>query len=119
VRASRRPEEVPLDDVAAQLALPEQERPNVRELLRALGRLPFNQRSAIAMRELEGRSYDEIADTLGVTVPAVEALLVRARRALRVQRAAVLPDEGSVSAHSRAAGAGPGRSSRRLATATR
>jgi hypothetical protein len=29
------------------------------------------------MRELEGRSYPEIADTLGVTVSAVEALIAR------------------------------------------
>jgi RNA polymerase sigma factor (sigma-70 family) len=89
IRASRRPREVPLDDVVAQLAVSEQEKPNIRELLRALGRLPFNQRAAITMRELEGRSYDEIADTLGVTVPAVEALLVRARRTMRLQSSAL------------------------------
>jgi len=45
-RAVRRPREVPLDDVVGQLAVPEQERTNIRELLRALGRLPFNQRAA-------------------------------------------------------------------------
>src|SRR2546421_12939695 len=47
-RAARRPKEVPLDDVMTQLAVPESERPSIRELLRALGRLPFNQRAAIA-----------------------------------------------------------------------
>src|SRR4051794_210293 len=88
-RAVRRPREVPLDDVVGQLAVPEHERTNIRELLRALGRLPFNQRAAITMRELEGRSYPEIADTLGVTVPAVEALLARARRTLRLNSAAI------------------------------
>src|SRR3954462_5671406 len=88
-RAVRRPREVPLDDVVGQLAVPEQERTNIRELLRALGRLPFNQRAAITMRELEGRSYPEIADTLGVTVPAVEALLARARRTLRLNAGAI------------------------------
>ena len=87
IRASRRPREVPLDDVVGQLALTDQEKPNVRELLHALGRLPFNQRAAITMRELEGRPYEEIAETLGVTVPAVEALLVRARRTMRLQGA--------------------------------
>ncbi len=87
--AMRRPKEVPLDDVVNQLAVPEHERTNVRELLRALGRLPFNQRAAITMRELEGRSYPEIAETLGVTVPAVEALLTRARKTLRMQAAAI------------------------------
>lgn len=89
VRASRRPREVPLDDVVSQLAVPEQEKPSIRELLRALGRLPFNQRAALAMRELEGRSYEEIAETLDVSVPAVEALVARARRALRAQQAAL------------------------------
>src|SRR6185312_13517931 len=88
-RAMRRPREVPLDDVVNQLAVPEHERTNVRELLRALGRLPFNQRAAITMRELEGRSYPEIAETLGVSVPAVEALLTRARKSLRLQAAAI------------------------------
>jgi hypothetical protein len=80
---------VPLDDVVEQLSVPEPEKPNVRELLGALGRLPFNQRAAITMRELEGRTYDEIAETLDVTVPAVEALLVRARRTLRLQSSAL------------------------------
>jgi len=89
VRASRRPREVPLDEVVEQLSVPEQDKPNVRELLAALGRLPFNQRAAITMRELEGRTYDEIAATLDVTVPAVEALLARARRTLRLQSSAL------------------------------
>lgn len=87
--AMRKPKEVPLDELVDQLVVPESERLNVRELLRALGRLPFNQRAALTMRELEGRSYAEIAETLGVTVPAVEALIARARKALRLQSAAI------------------------------
>jgi RNA polymerase sigma factor (sigma-70 family) len=83
--AMRRPKEVPLDDFVEQLAVPESERLNIRELLRALGRLPFNQRAALTLRELEGRTYPEIAETLGVTVPAVEALITRARKSLRSQ----------------------------------
>jgi RNA polymerase sigma-70 factor, ECF subfamily len=85
----RRPKEVPLDDIVEQLAVPESERLNVRELLRALGRLPFNQRAALTLRELEGRSYPEIAETLGVSVPAVESLIARARKTLRLQAAAL------------------------------
>jgi RNA polymerase sigma factor (sigma-70 family) len=82
-RAMRRPQEVPLgEDV---LAVSDPEAPNVGELLRAVGRLPLNQRSALAMRELEGRTYPEIAETLGVTIPAVEALIARARRTLRMR----------------------------------
>ena len=87
--AMRRPKEVPLDELVEQLVVPESERLNIRALLRALGRLPFNQRAALTMRELEGRSYPEIAEMLGVTVPAVEALIARARKALRLQSAAL------------------------------
>jgi len=86
--AMRRPKEVPLDDVVEQLAVAEAERPNIRELLRTMRRLPSNQRAAITMRELEGRSYVDIAETLGVTVPAAEALIGRARRTLRAHAAA-------------------------------
>jgi RNA polymerase sigma factor (sigma-70 family) len=87
--ARRRPAEVPLDVLVEQLEVPEAERPNIGELLHALGRLPFNQRAAITMRELEGRSHAEIAETLGVTVPAAEALIGRARRTLRSQAQAI------------------------------
>jgi RNA polymerase sigma factor (sigma-70 family) len=88
-RSSRRVKEVPLEDHVDQLAVPEEERPNVAGVLRALGRLPFNQRAALVMRELEGRSYSEIADTLGVSVAAVETLIFRARRSLRVRASAL------------------------------
>jgi RNA polymerase sigma factor (sigma-70 family) len=88
-RMSRRVTEVPLEDHVDQLAVPEEERPNIEAVLRALGRLPFNQRAALVMRELEGRSYVEIGDTLGVSVSAVETLIFRARRSLRMRAAAV------------------------------
>jgi RNA polymerase sigma factor (sigma-70 family) len=84
-RASRRVKEVPLEDHVDQLAVPDADQPDVVGVLRALGRLPFNQRAALAMRELEGRSYAEIADTIGVSVPAVETLIFRARKTLRLK----------------------------------
>jgi RNA polymerase sigma factor (sigma-70 family) len=84
-RASRRLKEVPLEDHVEQLAVPEADRPDVTGVLRALGRLPFNQRAALVMRELEGRSYAEIADTIGVSVSAVETLIFRARKSLRLK----------------------------------
>ena len=87
-RASRRVKEVPLEDHVEQLAVPEEERPNVEGVLRALGRLPFNQRAALVMRELEGRTYAEIADTIGVSVAAVETLIFRARKSLRLRASA-------------------------------
>ena len=77
--------EVPLEDHVDQLAVPDAERPDVVGVLRSLGRLPFNQRAALVMRELEGRSYAEIADTIGVSVSAVETLIFRGRKSLRLR----------------------------------
>ena len=84
-QASRRPQEVPLEHVAEPVAL-DDEKPSLDEVLGALARLPFNQRAAIVMREVEDRSYAEIADVLETTVPAVEALIFRARTNLRARR---------------------------------
>jgi RNA polymerase sigma factor (sigma-70 family) len=47
-----------------------------------LVRLPETQRRAILLREWKGLSYREIAEELGVSQPAVETLLFRARRSL-------------------------------------
>jgi RNA polymerase sigma-70 factor, ECF subfamily len=84
-QAGARPREVALDEAPEPVAN-EPERPNVDEVLTALAGLSFNQRAALVMRELEGRSYQEISDVLGVSVSAVEALLFRARRSLRIHR---------------------------------
>jgi RNA polymerase sigma-70 factor (ECF subfamily) len=51
----------------------------------ALERLPFEQRTAIILREIDGLSYDEIAFSLGVAVGTVKSRLTRAREALRAQ----------------------------------
>nr|NJM03431.1 RNA polymerase sigma factor [Desulfobacula sp.] len=45
-----------------------------------LSRLPENQRAALYLRHEQGMSYREIAETLGVTLNAVESLLTRARK---------------------------------------
>lgn len=52
---------------------------------RALERLPFEQRTAIVLREIDGLSYEEIAFSLGVAVGTVKSRLTRAREALRAQ----------------------------------
>jgi RNA polymerase sigma factor (sigma-70 family) len=59
--------------------------PTAADVRRALGRLPFDERAAIVMRELDGRSYADIAEVLGESVGTVETLIFRARRALREQ----------------------------------
>jgi RNA polymerase sigma-70 factor (ECF subfamily) len=52
-------------------------------LQHALEHLPFDQRTAIILREIDGLSYDEIAYSLGVAVGTVKSRLTRARQALR------------------------------------
>ena len=54
-------------------------------LNRALDGLPFDQRTAIVLREVDGLSYEEIAFSLGVAVGTVKSRLTRARQALRVE----------------------------------
>jgi len=85
-QSQRRPQESPFFEDAAEAAVPEsEERYSAEDIQRALGQLAFNQRAALMMRELEGRSYAEIAEIMGTTVSAVETVLFRARRALREQ----------------------------------
>jgi RNA polymerase sigma-70 factor (ECF subfamily) len=49
----------------------------------ALDALPFDQRTAIVLREVDGLSYEEIAFSLGVAVGTVKSRLTRARQTLR------------------------------------
>ena len=60
-----------------------------RELARriwgALDELPFEQRTVMILREIDGLSYEEIAFSLGVAVGTVKSRLTRAREALRSQ----------------------------------
>ena len=83
-QSQRRPTEVVYEDELAETIV-EEEALSAEDIRRALGHLAFNQRSALVMRELEGRSYQEIAEILGVSLSAVETLIFRARRALREQ----------------------------------
>ena len=76
-----RPHEVELDrDVPAAEA--DDQSPSIDELVRALQRIPATQRQALVLRELEGRTYGEIGEVLGVSQSALEALIFRARRSL-------------------------------------
>ncbi len=52
------------------------------ELIVALEDLDELSREIVVLREVEGFSYDEIADTLGVPIPTVKTRLLRARRTL-------------------------------------
>ncbi|HEV7492586.1 sigma-70 family RNA polymerase sigma factor [Baekduia sp.] len=57
----------------------------------ALQELPERQRAALVLRELEGRSHEEIAETLGVTKGSARQHLMRARVALRTAVTAITP----------------------------
>ncbi|MGH3103609.1 MAG: RNA polymerase sigma factor, partial [Gaiellaceae bacterium] len=84
---SRRPREVAFEPELAEAA--EIESASAQDVLDALAELPLNQREALVMRELEGRSYVEIAGIMGVSRSAVETLIFRARRSLRIRRDAL------------------------------
>jgi RNA polymerase sigma-70 factor (ECF subfamily) len=76
-----RPREVALDpEFAADLM--DLEGPTVTEIATAIRHLPPNQRAVILLREIQGRTYAEIAEELELSVSAVETLIFRARRNL-------------------------------------
>ncbi len=52
-------------------------------LQHALDHLPFDQRTVVVLREIDGLSYEEIAYSLGVAIGTVKSRLTRARQALR------------------------------------
>jgi len=83
-QSARRPAEVSFEDDIAD-SLVDDGAPSGEDIRRALGHLAFNQRAALVMRELEGRSYAEISEILDLSSSAVETLIFRARRALREQ----------------------------------
>jgi RNA polymerase sigma factor (sigma-70 family) len=84
-QSQRRPNEVEFNDDAGAQLVEDDDTPTAEDIRRALSFLPFNQRAALVMRELEGRSYAEIAAVLELSVSAVETLIFRARRSLREQ----------------------------------
>jgi RNA polymerase sigma-70 factor, ECF subfamily len=78
---ARRPQEVALDpEVAADLT--DVNGPTAGEIAAAIRRLPANQRAVILLREIQGRSYAEIAEELKLSLAAVETLIFRARRSM-------------------------------------
>jgi RNA polymerase sigma-70 factor (ECF subfamily) len=72
-----------------------------------LARLAPSQRTALALRELYGLSYGDIAATLGTSVGAVEVLIFRARRRFREQYAKVAAGASATGAASAKAASAP------------
>ncbi len=94
-RRRHRSQQVPLDDSMSgpgelpesrSFAMPDrvlQQRETADRVWAALDRLPFDQRTVIVLREIDGLSYDEIASSTGVAVGTVKSRLARARENLR------------------------------------
>jgi RNA polymerase sigma-70 factor (ECF subfamily) len=61
-----------------------------QEIEKAILELPLTQRMALVLRRYEGRSYEQIAETLDLSVPAVKSVLFRARTELRVRLSSYL-----------------------------
>ena len=66
-------------------------RARFRSVVSSMGELPVRQRRALVLRELEGRSYDEISADLGVNGAVVRGLLNRARNTMRAGASALVP----------------------------
>jgi RNA polymerase sigma-70 factor, ECF subfamily len=68
---------------------------------RALSRLPDHFHQLLVLRELEGLSYRELSDVIGIPMGTVMSRLSRAREALRGALDTELPQPGISSRHSR------------------
>lgn len=80
--AARRTTEA-LDDVELEAgpdpARAVEQRERLRAVTRAIANLPPEQRAALVLREFEGLSYQEVADILGTSLPAIKGRIHRAR----------------------------------------
>jgi RNA polymerase sigma factor (sigma-70 family) len=66
-------------------------REQLRETLASIQALPAAQRDALLLREIEGRSHEEIALALGVSAGGARQHLHRARMSLRAAASAITP----------------------------
>lgn len=96
-RRRRRGDQVSLDEHVRQFGEPPARNDNAgperllvqkevtAQVRAALDSLPFDHRTALVLREIDGLSYDEIAFSLGVAVGTVKSRLARARSLLRTR----------------------------------
>jgi RNA polymerase sigma-70 factor (ECF subfamily) len=96
-RRRKKAQQVPIDDhtqthgelaESRHFAQPDrvlQQRETAGRVWDALNQLPFDQRSVVVLREIDGLSYEEIADSLGIAVGTVKSRLARARGTLRAR----------------------------------
>jgi len=75
-----------LDQISAEkmsVMAPHEDRVAVRELDRAIDRLPVDQRTALLMVTVEGMSYEELAQATGTALGTAKSRVFRARRQLQ------------------------------------
>jgi RNA polymerase sigma-70 factor (ECF subfamily) len=84
-REARRGRVLPIEEFADSLAasVPPADRDRARDLARAMGRLSAEHRQILLLINLEGQSYQEAAEALGVPIGTVMSRLARARQRLR------------------------------------
>ncbi len=99
----RRPQSAPLD-AAAEVAATDPagfetvaQRETTVRVLDALSTLPDRQRAALTLCQWDARSNVEAAEILEISVGALESLLVRARRTLRIALADLAPNGAPLS----------------------
>ena len=61
----------------------EDHREELRQLLDDIGKLPDVQRGALLLREMDGFSYEQVGEVLGLPLSTVRASIFRARRTLQ------------------------------------
>jgi RNA polymerase sigma-70 factor (ECF subfamily) len=80
-RRRKRHDVYELDDRVAARPDPE---PGLRDLLmRELRALPFEQRAAVVLRDVEGLSNEEVAEAINISVPAAKSRIHRGRMQIR------------------------------------
>ncbi len=101
-RRRRRAEQISLDEYVEKFGdlesryevLPDRllaSKETAAKIWQALDRLPFDQRTALILREVEGLRYKEIAYSLDVALGTVKSRLTRARQALREELLGLRP----------------------------
>jgi len=106
-RQQRRPKAVEFDEVADRSVFAEVkdddpaggffERIIDDEVIRAIDDLPEEFRVAIVLSDLEGLSYQEVSEIMGIPVGTVKSRLFRARKRLQVQLYSFAREMGYVS----------------------
>ena len=103
-RRRHRSQQVCLDDLlAANKELPEgqtasrpdrvlQQRETSTRVWRALDQLPFDQRAVVVLREIDGLSYEEIAERMACPIGTVRSRIFRAREAIDTKLRPLLTD---------------------------